>query len=101
MTAAAPMPDHAVTHAHGVPNGTTVFLLHGAFGAKEYWRAQVRALAQAGSAWQAANRASSAACASVENEAGSTISGGATPSITTRRTACGNWRRYSSAARVP
>jgi len=48
MTAAAPMPDHAVTHAHGVPNGTTVFLLHGAFGAKEYWRAQVRALAQAG-----------------------------------------------------
>jgi len=48
MTSAVPMPDHAVTHAHGVPNGTTVFLLHGAFGAKEYWRAQVRALAQAG-----------------------------------------------------
>ena len=56
MTAAAPMPDHAVTHAHGVPNGTTVFLLHGAFGAKEYWRAQVQALVQAGCrvvAWDA------------------------------------------------
>ena len=56
MTAGAPMPDHAVTHPHGVPNGTTVFLLHGAFGAKEYWRAQVLALAQAGCrvvAWDA------------------------------------------------
>jgi 3-oxoadipate enol-lactonase len=48
MTVNVPLPDHAVTQAHGVPNGTTVFLLHGAFGAKEYWRAQVRALAQAG-----------------------------------------------------
>jgi 3-oxoadipate enol-lactonase len=56
LTAGAPMPDHAVTHPHGVPNGTTVFLLHGAFGAKEYWRAQVQALAQAGCrvvAWDA------------------------------------------------
>ena len=51
-----PLPDHAVTHAHGRFNGTTVFLLHGAFGAKEYWRAQVHALVQAGCrvvAWDA------------------------------------------------
>jgi pimeloyl-ACP methyl ester carboxylesterase len=51
-----PLPDHAVTHPHGRFNGTTVFLLHGAFGAKEYWRAQVQALVQAGCrvvAWDA------------------------------------------------
>jgi pimeloyl-ACP methyl ester carboxylesterase len=42
------MPDYAVANPHGLPNGTTIFLLHGAFGAKEYWRAQVNALAQAG-----------------------------------------------------
>jgi pimeloyl-ACP methyl ester carboxylesterase len=56
MTSVIPMPDHAVTHPHGRFNGTTVFLLHGAFGAKEYWREQVRALAQAGCrvvAWDA------------------------------------------------
>lgn len=43
-----PLPDYAVTHAHGQPNGTTVFLLHGAFGAKEYWRSQIEALARNG-----------------------------------------------------
>jgi pimeloyl-ACP methyl ester carboxylesterase len=56
MSAGVPMPDHAVTHPHGRFNGTTVFLLHGAFGAKEYWRAQVLALARAGCrvvAWDA------------------------------------------------
>jgi hypothetical protein len=37
-------------------------------------------------------QASSAAWLSVEKAAGSTMSGGATPSITARRTACGNWR---------
>lgn len=56
MSSSIPMPDHAVTYPHGNFNGTTVFLLHGAFGAKEYWREQVRALAQAGCrvvAWDA------------------------------------------------
>lgn len=38
------LPDHSV---HGSAD-TTVFLLHGAFGAKEYWRAQIAALANAG-----------------------------------------------------
>lgn len=38
------LPDHSV---HGVGE-TTVFLLHGAFGAKEYWRYQIRALCDAG-----------------------------------------------------
>ncbi len=38
------IPDHSVT-GHG---DTTVFLLHGAFGAKEYWRYQIRALSLAG-----------------------------------------------------
>ncbi len=46
-TATAPA-DFSVTHPHGAGNGTTVFLLHGAFGAKEYWRHQVAALVQAG-----------------------------------------------------
>ena len=50
---------------------------------------------------QACRLASSAAWPSVEKLAGSTMSGGATPSITVRRTLAGNWRRYSSAARVP
>jgi len=49
MSFSVPLPDHAVTQAHGQPNGTTVFLLHGAFGAKEYWRAQVEALVRHGS----------------------------------------------------
>jgi 3-oxoadipate enol-lactonase len=56
MVPMVPMPDHAVAHAHGEPSSTTVFLLHGAFGAKEYWRAQVQALVQAGCrvvAWDA------------------------------------------------
>ena len=53
------------------------------------------------SASQASNKASSAAWLSVENDVGSTMSGGATPSITVRRTCAGNRRRYSSAARVP
>lgn len=42
------LPDYSVTNPHGLPNGTTVFLLHGAFGAKEYWRDQITALVQAG-----------------------------------------------------
>ena len=40
--------DYAVHHPAGGSRGTTVFLLHGAFGAKEYWRTQVQALTQAG-----------------------------------------------------
>lgn len=42
------LPDYSVTHPQGTANGTTVFLLHGAFGAKEYWRAQIRCFAQNG-----------------------------------------------------
>lgn len=42
------LPDHSVSHAHGEPKGTTVFVLHGAFGAKEYWRAQVACLVSNG-----------------------------------------------------
>jgi hypothetical protein len=38
---------------------------------------------------------------SVEKLAGSAMSAGATPSITVRRTVCGNWRSISSATRVP
>lgn len=44
----APFPDFSVTHPHGGGNGVTVVLLHGAFGAKEYWRSQTAALVQAG-----------------------------------------------------
>ncbi len=49
-------PDFSITHAQGHASGVTVFLLHGAFGAKEYWRAQIQALAHAGHrvvAWDA------------------------------------------------
>ncbi len=49
-------PDFSITHAQGTPSGVTVFMLHGAFGAKEYWRAQIQALAAAGHrvvAWDA------------------------------------------------
>lgn len=43
------LPDYAVHHpAPANGNGTTIFLLHGAFGAKEYWREQLRAFTQAG-----------------------------------------------------
>ena len=42
------LPDYSVTHPNGCPNGTTVVLLHGAFGAKDYWRDQTKALVQAG-----------------------------------------------------
>jgi len=42
------LPDYAIHHPVAAANGTTVFLLHGAFGAKEYWRAQLRALVGAG-----------------------------------------------------
>ncbi len=52
----ADSPDYSVTQAHGVASGVTVFMLHGAFGAKEYWRSQVAALAAAGHrvvAWDA------------------------------------------------
>lgn len=42
------LPDYCVTHPHSRPNGTTVVLLHGAFGAKDYWRYQIKALVQAG-----------------------------------------------------
>ena len=41
------LPDYAVHHPVG-PARATVFLLHGAFGAKEYWRTQVQAFIQAG-----------------------------------------------------
>lgn len=50
------MPDHAIYEPTTVPTGTTVFLLHGAFGAKEYWRQQIAALIDAGHrvvAWDA------------------------------------------------
>lgn len=50
------MPDHAVYAPTVAPSGTTVFLLHGAFGAKEYWRHQIAALTAAGHrvvAWDA------------------------------------------------
>lgn len=49
-------PDYSVTHAHGAASGVTVFMLHGAFGAKEYWGNQIAALAAAGHrvvAWDA------------------------------------------------
>ena len=42
------LPDYAVHHPVATANGTTVFLLHGAFGAKEYWRSQLQALVGAG-----------------------------------------------------
>jgi pimeloyl-ACP methyl ester carboxylesterase len=42
------LPDHAVHHPDGNAHGGTVFLLHGAFGAKEYWRSQIQALTGAG-----------------------------------------------------
>jgi pimeloyl-ACP methyl ester carboxylesterase len=41
------LPDYAVHHPVGQARAS-VFLLHGAFGAKEYWRTQVQALTQAG-----------------------------------------------------
>ena len=44
----ATLPDYAVHHPVGTANGTSIFLLHGAFGAKEYWRSQVQAFAQHG-----------------------------------------------------
>ncbi len=49
-------PDYSVTHAQGGATEMTIFLLHGAFGAKEYWRGQIAALAAAGHrvvAWDA------------------------------------------------
>ena len=48
MTDAITLPDYAVHHPTGRAHGGTLFLLHGAFGAKEYWRAQVQALIGAG-----------------------------------------------------
>jgi 3-oxoadipate enol-lactonase len=42
------LPDYAVHHPVSGSSGTSIFLLHGAFGAKEYWRAQVQAFTQAG-----------------------------------------------------
>lgn len=44
----APLPDYAITHGHGQQRDATIVLLHGAFGAKEYWRYQTQALARAG-----------------------------------------------------
>ena len=44
----AGLPDYAVHHPSAGAGECTVFLLHGAFGAKEYWRNQVQALTQAG-----------------------------------------------------
>ena len=43
-----PDADYAFYHPQGAANGTTVFLLHGAFGSKEYWHYQVGALVRAG-----------------------------------------------------
>ncbi|TFZ02585.1 alpha/beta hydrolase [Ramlibacter henchirensis] len=40
-----PLPDHVVTHDAG---RTTVYLLHGIYGAKEYWRPLTRRLVEAG-----------------------------------------------------
>ena len=49
MTApAVTLPDFAVHHPAGSANGTTIVLLHGAFGAKEYWRSQLQAFTGAG-----------------------------------------------------
>ena len=48
MSATIAMPDYAVHHPTVVPNGSTLFLLHGAFGAKDYWRSQVQAFIGAG-----------------------------------------------------
>ena len=45
---AVTLPDYAVHHPAGGDHSTSVFLLHGAFGAKEYWRTQVQAFTQAG-----------------------------------------------------
>lgn len=45
---AVTLPDYAVHHPKDGGYGTSVFLLHGAFGAKEYWRTQVQAFTQAG-----------------------------------------------------
>ncbi|MGD9944759.1 MAG: alpha/beta fold hydrolase [Burkholderiaceae bacterium] len=42
------LPDHSISHPRVAANGTTVVLLHGAYGAKEYWRGQVRALVDHG-----------------------------------------------------
>ena len=39
------LPDHVVTNDGGQ---TTVYLLHGIYGAKEYWRPLTRSLAEAG-----------------------------------------------------
>ena len=47
-TTTLPLPDYAVHHPRGTAKNTTVFLLHGAFGAKEYWRAQLEAFTGAG-----------------------------------------------------
>lgn len=50
------LPDYSLTQPHGRPSGVTVCLLHGAFGAKDYWRDQVAALVAAGHrvlAWDA------------------------------------------------
>ena len=45
----ARLPDYAIHHpTAAAANGTSIFLLHGAFGAKEYWREQLRALTGAG-----------------------------------------------------
>ena len=44
---AVTLPDYAVHHPASGGHETTIFLLHGAFGAKEYWRTQVQAFTQA------------------------------------------------------
>jgi len=48
MSQPVTLPDYAVHHPTAAAHGGTLFLLHGAFGAKEYWRAQVQALVGAG-----------------------------------------------------
>lgn len=50
------LPDFTLTQPHGPFSGTTMVLLHGAFGAKEYWRGQIGALVAQGHrvlAWDA------------------------------------------------
>ena len=64
-------------------------------------RSAGKVFAHAASASHRANSASSAAWLSTEKLLGNTMSGGATPSITMRRTRLGYSRKYSSAARVP
>lgn len=48
MQEQAKLPDFSVHHPADAGNGVTLVMLHGAFGAKEYWREQIRAFTGAG-----------------------------------------------------